>query len=100
VCSLPAAAQVREVQARLAGFLHRRALVREAQARFPGAAADASMTVLRGGAGGEGGAPVEVRLAQWWPVGDDVAVVEAAALRLEGRGFAAALDAAAKVPAA
>jgi hypothetical protein len=101
---------VREVRARLAGFLHRRALAREAEARFAGATTAPGARAVRAPLGG--GAAAEVRLEAWWPEGDDLCVVadvtgvDAAAaealrgLRVEGRGPAAALEAVAAALAA
>lgn len=96
--------QIREVRFRVAAFLHRRALVREAVARFPGTTADPDMAVVTAPLGL--GVAVQARLEQGWPAGDDVAVVTALSgdggsgpgqavvgLRLEGRGFAAAVEA-------
>ena len=99
---------VREVRARLAGVLHRRALAAEAAARFPGAAADAAGVAVTAPLRPAGGAPVTVQVAveQSWPDGDDVVRVvglsgdvvpakraAAETVRVEGRGVAAALDA-------
>lgn len=98
--------QIRELKTRLAGVLHRRALATEAQARFPGTTADPSsvsvtapLTIIQG----HPVVLVQVVLDQSWPAGDDVVRVAAVnggegegctGLRLEGRGFVAALDAA------
>ncbi|KAL4436584.1 hypothetical protein ABPG75_003723 [Micractinium tetrahymenae] len=95
---------VREVQARLGAWLHRRALVDEVRSRLDvlGEGADGASVRARL----DGGVEAEVRLAASWPASFDmVQVVEVAGaadaakaakaeqLRLEGRGLLQGLEA-------
>ena len=70
---------VREVRSRVAGVLHRRALAKEAQIRFPGTTVDASgvslmapLMVPTGVTGTVGSVHVQLVVEQSWPAGDDV----------------------------
>jgi hypothetical protein len=98
---------VREVQARLAAWLHRRALVEEVQrsGRFEVVAHSEDCRSLQARLGQQG-ATAEVRLVAGWPDGADVVQVaglsggphggkaeKAAGLRFEGRGLLQALEA-------
>ncbi|KAL4518364.1 hypothetical protein Ndes2437A_g04651 [Nannochloris sp. 'desiccata'] len=104
---------VREVRSRLAGVLHRRALAQEVQERFPGTTVDAafvsvSVPTLQFNSGGCGNIAVQLAVEQSWPAGYDVIRVvsisgndsigpdkaqKASAVRIEGQGIAAAVDA-------
>ncbi|KAL4548670.1 hypothetical protein Ndes2526B_g01227 [Nannochloris sp. 'desiccata'] len=104
---------VREVRSRLAGVLHRRALAQEVQERFPGTTVDAafvsvSVPTLQFNSGGCGNIAVQLAVEQSWPAGYDVIRVvsisgndsigpdkaqKASAVRVEGQGIAAAVDA-------
>jgi hypothetical protein len=97
---------VREVRSRIAGVLHRRALAQEVQERFPGSHVDAafvSVSVPLAQFSGN----VQLAVEQSWPAGDDIIIVvaitgdgihaekaeKARAVRVEGQGIGAAIDA-------
>ncbi|PSC68012.1 hypothetical protein C2E20_8356 [Micractinium conductrix] len=100
----PADFVVREVTARLGALLHRRALVEEAAAQFDLASSSTDAGIVRARLGS--GVEAEARLVGGWPAGPDVVHItqvsgaadavkaaKAEALRFEGRGLLAALEA-------